>query len=617
MTVLPRFVAIQSRYNQKYLRHRHIQLTNGEQREYLQFSGDDATSLESKFEVVAAGNLGTESAGWVHLKCCYNNKYVKKWAEDNVWLHAGAVDVEEDRLKWDCTLFKPVAYDDVAQPYYGRIGTATTGVVINNVVVRLLHVHLGHYVCLFNEEPYEPYSDCLFTNFHNQPDKDERDVLVITQWDSSSSPSTAPDSSTPTYLTVEEELRQKLAQKDEDLKRLRKENEEALQKLRKEKDDEIQALRKHKDEELRQKDEDLKRLRKENEEALQKLRKEKDDEIQALRKHNDEDLKRLRKENEEALQKLRKEKDDEIQALRKHNDEELRQKLKKKDEEYQTLRTNKDRELEKLRQEKDVELSGLRIQLSAKDVELARIRGELERCGGNSWALLPSHKLLRSRDSASVERIRYLSKRCRVPSPTFETSEPAIGVRFPHILKDLDLRSEGVRYQEVLVVDEETASWPLPKPIHVWPVYYLFNKYNWWSLKTTHPDGGLTMLAYYHEDNPSDVQDYKGRPVALPFTRDHTLFSQQLFFFVDFGLGGREGGEKGGKRGGVGLDWEGERGGDGLWRMAVGWEQGGKWRRKAVGREWGGEIVEGERGRLRVGGGRTIDGEKLCQRGKE
>ncbi|CAN1814760.1 hypothetical protein LINPERHAP1_LOCUS27223 [Linum perenne] len=86
-----------------------------------------------------------------------------------------------------------------------------------------------------------------------------------------------------------------------------------------------------------------------------------------------------------------------------------------------------------------------------------------------------------------------------------------------------------VDYHDYLVklVDEESSptEWPpLPRVIRIGRGDDDFDKNNWWYLKMTHPDGGLTMLAFY-EGNRSQISlnDHYGHGdimIPLPFSKD-------------------------------------------------------------------------------------------------
>ncbi|KAJ4839495.1 hypothetical protein Tsubulata_027899 [Turnera subulata] len=99
-------------YNNKYLSIVHEE-GDTTKRRFLKFDGDEVVSPYTKFEVERAKcGLG----GLVHLRCCYNNKYLQvnhtgTTIHDRYLLCAMGEEPEEDQSKWTCTLLKPVCAD--------------------------------------------------------------------------------------------------------------------------------------------------------------------------------------------------------------------------------------------------------------------------------------------------------------------------------------------------------------------------------------------------------------------------------------------------------------------------------------------------------------------------
>ncbi|XP_021905328.1 uncharacterized protein LOC110820206 [Carica papaya] len=100
---LPKFIVLKSKYNNQYLRY--VQ-DDSQVHSFLQFSGENVVSPFTKLEVVSA-----KIEGLVHLKCCYNNRYLVRWSPNHWWLVGAADEPEEDQSKWSCTLFKPSSVD--------------------------------------------------------------------------------------------------------------------------------------------------------------------------------------------------------------------------------------------------------------------------------------------------------------------------------------------------------------------------------------------------------------------------------------------------------------------------------------------------------------------------
>ncbi|KAI8553382.1 hypothetical protein RHMOL_Rhmol05G0011400 [Rhododendron molle] len=155
---LPRFAVFQSTVRQKnYLRYIH---EDGERHGFLQFSGEEIVSPYSKFEIerarstTAAGN----DNGFVHIRCCYNNKY---WVANSIssdsFIIAGADEPNEEQSQWSCTLFEPIPVD-------GEGGSSSSSRSTNTTVhVRFRHVKLGHY--LRSLMTRDNYHACVSTSF--------------------------------------------------------------------------------------------------------------------------------------------------------------------------------------------------------------------------------------------------------------------------------------------------------------------------------------------------------------------------------------------------------------------------------------------------------------------
>uniref|UniRef100_A0A5B7BBW4 Agglutinin domain-containing protein n=1 Tax=Davidia involucrata TaxID=16924 RepID=A0A5B7BBW4_DAVIN len=151
---LPRFVVVKSNYNNKYLQ---FKKEDVEVHGFLQFSGEEVFSPYAKHEVQTA-KCGK---GLVNIRCCYNNKYWRRWSPSHYWIIAGADEPEEDKSKWSCTLFEPV--------YLWH--------------VRFRHVQLDHFSCLWRLGKDNEYDSCLFggSKFSN---KDKLDAYTIIDWES-------------------------------------------------------------------------------------------------------------------------------------------------------------------------------------------------------------------------------------------------------------------------------------------------------------------------------------------------------------------------------------------------------------------------------------------------
>ncbi|CAI0428535.1 unnamed protein product [Linum tenue] len=154
----PKYVLLKSMYNNKYLR---CIDEAGKQQGFLQFSGDDAASLDSRFEII------TTSSGLIHLKCCSNNKYWQRSSPSQWWIRCGpAASPVKTQSNWSCTLFEPVPVDGL------------------DGVFRFRHVELKQYAGSFNSGP--PFGDCLYAGSEDPNEEDLRDVFVVIDASSSS-----------------------------------------------------------------------------------------------------------------------------------------------------------------------------------------------------------------------------------------------------------------------------------------------------------------------------------------------------------------------------------------------------------------------------------------------
>ncbi|CAN1180141.1 hypothetical protein LINPERPRIM_LOCUS12541 [Linum perenne] len=352
-----------------------------------------------------------------------------------------------------------------------------------------------------------------------------------------------------------EELKKLLKERDEELEKLNEELEEAkeakneeMEQLRnklKRKDEELRMLRKKKDKDHEanvKRIEELVKLKDEMEDAnemkdeeLRMLRKKKDKDheanvkrIEELMKLKDEmkDAKKQRKEEmqkaNEELQKLRKEKDEELQKMIRDKDDQLQKLVKKKDDEKKDEIARVKKEVEqysKLGKKKDDE----------KKDEIARVMKEVEQCSKSScsWTMSPSVRYL-PMDSEGT-RV-HLTRRRPVPPETFiygEDPHDFVSCNMPRIEACLNV------FNSAQFVDEQNTGWPIPSSFKVLigKNNRGFDKHNWWFAKANHPEGGLTMLAYY-DGNYSKFSSGPDRTIQLPFLKDATLAPFKPFFLL-------------------------------------------------------------------------------------
>ncbi|CAN0903816.1 hypothetical protein LINGRAHAP2_LOCUS22752 [Linum grandiflorum] len=212
-----------------------------------------------------------------------------------------------------------------------------------------------------------------------------------------------------------------------------------------------------------------------------------------------EELKRQLIEKDEELEKADEVKDEELDKLKREKDEEIRLLRKKKDEEKAKARKAEEA-LEKLKEEmddakesKDEETELLRKLLKRKDEEIRILKNKKEKD-----------------QEANSKRIDELEK-----------------------LKD-EMEDANEELQRILKDEENTTGWPSPTSFNVLigKNNRGFDKNNWWFAKANHPEGGLTMLAYY-DGKFSQFTSGPDRTIPLPFLKDATLAPYKPFFLLN------------------------------------------------------------------------------------
>lgn len=107
-------------------------MEDGDYHAYLQSSSDQMLTPFTKF----AMDVSESIPDLVHLRSCYNNKYLVRNASDGDWIVVAGNEVEEDQSKWSCTFFKFISLE-------------VDGESNTNVVVRLQHIQNKQYVAFF------------------------------------------------------------------------------------------------------------------------------------------------------------------------------------------------------------------------------------------------------------------------------------------------------------------------------------------------------------------------------------------------------------------------------------------------------------------------------------
>ncbi|CAN1184793.1 hypothetical protein LINPERPRIM_LOCUS39327, partial [Linum perenne] len=278
---------------------------------------------------------------------------------------------------------------------------------------------------------------------------------------------------------------------------------------------------------VKEKDEELEKLKEEMEERIEELEKQKEDMEDAIKAKNEE-LQKFNKEKDEEIRKILKRKDVDLRALQNKKDDgdeksKKIEELKKKKEEMELADKTKDEELKEATEKL---YSGI-----------AQAKKELEHCQKNSWAILPSTKFISQSLDAND---KYLATRQPVPPGTFTCFSQS---SFPYVSnshKLVDKMRIDCDYN-VKLVDEESslAEWP-PLPtmiVRIGRGNENFDKNNWWYLKTTHPEGGLTMVVFY-DGNRSRISldnyynEGGDNVIPLPCSIDLEVYSYVYTFSI-------------------------------------------------------------------------------------
>ncbi|XP_050233126.1 uncharacterized protein LOC126681624 [Mercurialis annua] len=151
--LLPRFVVLKAN-NNKYLR---CITKEAKSRNLIKCDEVYIWSPVSKFKIEKAKS----NRDLVHIRCCYNNKYLRRRDEGASVVGATASAADEDQSKWSCTLFDPLPVDDKTY--------------------RFRHVQSGYN--LYQKRSNDDYNGCLFIATSND-DASGSDLFSITDWES-------------------------------------------------------------------------------------------------------------------------------------------------------------------------------------------------------------------------------------------------------------------------------------------------------------------------------------------------------------------------------------------------------------------------------------------------
>ncbi|CAN1750851.1 hypothetical protein LINPERHAP1_LOCUS4176 [Linum perenne] len=180
-------------------------------------------------------------------------------------------------------------------------------------------------------------------------------------------------------------------------------------------------------------------------------------------------------------------------------------------------RPRNDEELQKLRKEKEEEL---------------KKKKQLDECRKNSWAYSSVSALLPT--NSDGER-KHQARRRQVPPEKFNRQELSYNFYIENIPNLTTGNNVNVYHTLYCVDDDDITEWRPPSTISI----YVskggtggFDVSNWWFTKATHPEGGLTMLAYY--DGSHSNAPHANGPIPLPFSKDlKSIVPAQNFFMAD------------------------------------------------------------------------------------
>ncbi|CAI0429649.1 unnamed protein product [Linum tenue] len=313
-----------------------------------------------------------------------------------------------------------------------------------------------------------------------------------------------------------EKLKEEREKHEQELRDLEKKNGKELLKLSKKKEGELETLKREKDEELEDKTEEL-----------ETLRKEKDDEAKSSKGKNEE-LKKLREE----VRNLKRAQNDEgggAAAATSEGkimvDSDEWHKLKNDEAEMREEVANKDEALRKVMNEKDAESQRLRIEkeemMKASAAETEKLRNQLLRLPRKqSWLQTAATKLV----PLTTHNDQIISTRRAVPQDTWSLSREIISGSFQYNSLVNNFYWPFSSANGLSLVDEDPRDWLPPPKIRVYNGRAAFDKDNWWFVKTTHPDGGLTMMAYY--DGGFHISNLPGMScsIRLPYSWDNSPF---------------------------------------------------------------------------------------------
>ncbi|CAI0428839.1 unnamed protein product [Linum tenue] len=353
----------------------------------------------------------------------------------------------------------------------------------------------------------------------------------------------------------EAELQELEKEKDEELKKHLKKKDAELQMLKKRKDKEVQALEEERKDAYEQHEAELRGLKKKNDEELRELMRKKDDEVQVMEKRKDDEREKdegekLSKGKDEELKTLRDEvenlrnnanKGDEAGAVREGKilvDSDEWQKLKKDEKELKLELTKKDEEIKRRLEKEKEDKEALQKSMNEKDAESRKMKKEKEEMiqahAAETRNLRVQVSQLHDQEhrrkqpwqwTSATRFVLNVHHRRPVPPGTWSDAVPSHCYNYDPYATTGALPFPRINWA---MVDEDPKDWPLPSKIGISCQPGQFDKNNWWFIKTFHPDGLLTMVAYYDGTYPS-LNDPGHYTIQLPFPRN-SKFSTAIPF---------------------------------------------------------------------------------------
>ncbi|CAN0923151.1 hypothetical protein LINGRAHAP2_LOCUS33433 [Linum grandiflorum] len=160
-TTLPRFAMFFSANIGRYVSYVSDD-EGGEFNQILKVRARKVSNVRSRFEVEPSKVHPT----MVHIRSCYDNKYLCRRSEEEWWIVAAADNPNDDQSYWSSTLFQP--------EFVTSDGSNS---------VRLLHVQLGQYAQWYDDYTH-PYHMCIWAASKDATNPDPTTLFEVVDWES-------------------------------------------------------------------------------------------------------------------------------------------------------------------------------------------------------------------------------------------------------------------------------------------------------------------------------------------------------------------------------------------------------------------------------------------------